>query len=187
MRIAISGTHGVGKSTLIDEFLSAHPDFSHEPEPYAVMVEDYGEEFSAEPTVEDYYRQLEFNVARLQTHRQGERVIYERSPFDFLAYLIALGMLRPLQDCSVLVDSARGIVSDALRHLDVVVFLPLDDSNIEVSDEENPQLRNEVNSQLATIFADHELERAKGSPLLIEARGSTTRRLKMIEAVIRSR
>jgi len=41
MRIAVSGTHGTGKSTLIDEFLGAHPDFVHEPEPYAVMVDDF--------------------------------------------------------------------------------------------------------------------------------------------------
>jgi len=54
MRIAVSGTHGVGKSTLIEEFLRAHPDFVHEPEPYVVLVEDYGEEFSAEPCPEDF-------------------------------------------------------------------------------------------------------------------------------------
>ena len=40
MRVAISGTHCCGKSTLIDEFLSAHPDFAHEPEPYTVLQED---------------------------------------------------------------------------------------------------------------------------------------------------
>jgi hypothetical protein len=68
MRIAVSGTHGTGKSTLIDEFLGAHPDFVHEPEPYAVMVDDFGEEFSAEPCVEDFRRQLEFNIERLRQH-----------------------------------------------------------------------------------------------------------------------
>src|SRR5215211_3229445 len=90
MRIAVSGTHGTGKSTLIDEFLRAHPNFIHEPEPYTVMVEDLGEEFSAEPCVEDLYRQLEFNIDRLRQHAPGERVIYERCPLDFLAYIDAL-------------------------------------------------------------------------------------------------
>src|SRR5262245_55639634 len=90
MRIAVSGTHGVGKSTLIEEFLRVHPEFAHEPEPYAVMVEDYGEEFSAEPCVEDFLRQLEFNLERLGHHAAGGKVIYERCPLDFLAYLSAL-------------------------------------------------------------------------------------------------
>jgi len=51
MRIAVSGTHGVGKSTLIGAFLRRHPEVVHEPEPYTVLVEDLGDEFSAEPSV----------------------------------------------------------------------------------------------------------------------------------------
>src|SRR4029453_1767913 len=90
MRIAVSGTHGVGKSTLIDEFLRKHPEFVHEPEPYTVLVEDLGEEFSDEPRVEDFHRQLEFNIDRLRQHTPGEKVIYERCPIDFLAYIDAL-------------------------------------------------------------------------------------------------
>ena len=90
MRIAISGTHGTGKSTLIDKFLRAHPHFVHEPEPYTVLVEDFGEEFSEEPCVEDFYRQLEFNVEGLKHHTHEPHVIYERCPIDFLAYIAAL-------------------------------------------------------------------------------------------------
>src|SRR6186713_120380 len=90
MRLAISGTHRTGKSTLIDEFLRANPDYVYEPEPYTVLVEDFGEEFAAQPCVEDFYRQLEFNVERLRLHAPGERVIYERCPIDFLAYLAVL-------------------------------------------------------------------------------------------------
>ena len=69
MRIAVSGTHCTGKSTLIDEFLRVHPDFVHEPEPYTVLVEELGEEFSAEPCVEDFQRQLEFNIDSTETAR----------------------------------------------------------------------------------------------------------------------
>src|SRR6476659_2718499 len=90
MRIAVSGTHCVGKSTLIDEFLRVHPEFVHEPEPYTVLVEDYGEEFSAEPCVQDFRRQLEFNLERLAKHSPKENVIYERCPIDFIAYIETL-------------------------------------------------------------------------------------------------
>src|SRR5688572_13336057 len=90
MRIAVSGTHCTGKSTLVEEFLRVHPDFAHEPEPYTVLVEDFGEEFSEKPTVDDFLRQLEFNVDRLRQHPGGEHVIYERCPVDFLAYIDAL-------------------------------------------------------------------------------------------------
>ena len=116
MRIAVSGTHCCGKSTLIDQFLLAHQDFAHEPEPYTVLEEDYGEVFAAEPSAEDFYRQLEFNVSRLRSYGVGERVIYERSPVDFLAYLLALDDLRRDEEASRLGDRSLGIVREAISY-----------------------------------------------------------------------
>src|SRR5262245_35756139 len=127
MRIAISGTHCTGKSTLIDKFLLAHPDFVHESEPYLVLVEDYGEDFAAEPSADDFYRQLEFNLDRLRHYRSGEKVIYERSPVDFLAYLLALSDLRRDRQAVALVEQALGLVHEGIEFLDLIVFLPLDD------------------------------------------------------------
>src|ERR1044071_4227513 len=116
MRVAVSGTHGVGKSTLIDEFLSRHPEYTHEPEPYTVMVEDLGEEFSAEPCVEDFLRQLDFNIDRLKQHAEAdENVIYERCPVDFLAYIHALDP----QTAATVRDS----VYEAMQHLDLILYL----------------------------------------------------------------
>jgi AAA domain len=163
MRIAVSGTHGVGKSTLIDEFLRAHPEFVHEPEPYAVLVEDYGEEFSAEPCVEDFLRQLEFNLERLGQHVAQENVIYERCPLDFLAYLSAL-------DANVS-EILLGRISDAMQHLDLIAYLPLDDSS---SNDEFPKLRRAVDRQLSEILTS-------ASVVVVEATGSTAQRLRAVE------
>ena len=69
MRVAISGTHGCGKSTLIDAFLIGHGDYLHEPEPYEVLQDLYGEAFGAEPTAYEFYRQLEYQVERLSNYR----------------------------------------------------------------------------------------------------------------------
>ncbi|HEX2061204.1 MAG TPA: hypothetical protein VHK90_10720, partial [Thermoanaerobaculia bacterium] len=86
MRIAISGTHCSGKSTLIEDFLAAHPGYLHEPEPYEWL----DDALAAEPSADDFYRQLEISVDRLRGHPRGANVIAERSPVDFLAYLLAL-------------------------------------------------------------------------------------------------
>src|SRR4030095_13845740 len=85
MRIAISGTHCCGKSTLMDAFLTTHSDFSHEPEAYAAL-EDRGETFAAEPSADDFVRQLEYCVDRLDQFAPNEDVIFERCPADYLAY-----------------------------------------------------------------------------------------------------
>ena len=178
MIIAISGTHCVGKSTLVDEFLSAHPDFAHEPEPYAVMVEDFGEEFSDRPCVGDFSRQLDFNVDRLRQHKREERVIFERCPIDFLAYIETLD--------SKAIETAVGIVSEAIRLLDLIVYLPID-NDIEVPDAEYPKLRRAVDRRLSAILRNDEFGIISSSDVVVvEAGGSTTRRLQIVEEAIKA-
>jgi hypothetical protein len=172
MRIAVSGTHCVGKSTLIDEFLRVHPDFIHEPEPYTVMVEDLGEEFSAEPCVEDFQRQLQFAIDRLRQHPPGERVIYERCPLDFLAYIDALDP----KSAEELLDP----ISDAMQHLDLIVYLPLDAAWL---DPEYPKLQKAVDRRLGAIFsADQFGVLGSSRARIIEASGSTEQRLRIVES-----
>ena len=169
MRIAVSGTHGVGKSTLIDEFLRQHPEFVHEPEPYTVMVEDLGEEFSAEPSVEDFRRQLEFNIERLSQHAPGENVIYERCPVDFLAYIHALDR----KSAEALLER----VSEAMRHLDLILYLPFDGTS-----EEFPKLQRAVDRRLRSIFREDEFGiMSSTNAIIVEAEGSTDHRLHTLE------
>ena len=172
MRIAVSGTHGVGKSTLIDEFLRTHQEFVHEPEPYAVLVEDFGEEFSDEPNVEDFLRQLEFNIERLRQHTPGEKVIYERCPVDFLAYIDAL---EPRS-----VEALLGPVSEALQSLDLIVYLPLEDG--QTIEAEYPKLQRAVDQRLSKMLLDDELGII--SKPVVEAKGSTAQRLRVVEITL---
>lgn len=176
MRIAISGTHCVGKTTLIDEFLRAHLDFVHEPEPYTVLVENFGEEFSEEPRFEDFYRQLEFNIERLKQHTREERVIYERCPVDFLAYICVLDFISA--------ESMLKQVRESIQHLDLIVYLPLDhdDNNVEA---EYPKLRKAVDRRLSEIFREDEFGITTSSDVVVaEASGPTAQRLHLIEDII---
>lgn len=177
MRIAISGTHCIGKSTLIDEFLRAHPGFVHEPEPYTVLVEDLGEEFSEEPNVEDFQRQLEFNVERLKHHAREARVIYERCPIDFLAYIATLDTKSA--------ESVLDQVIEGMQHLDVIVYLPLDHNH--VIEAEYPKLRKAVDRRLSVIYNEDDYAIISASGIeVIEATGSTEQRLRTITASIPS-
>ncbi len=192
MRIAVSGTHCCGKSTLIDAFLLNHPDFSHEPEPYIVLQEEYGEDFAAEPSLNDFHRQLEFNVQRLRHYHFGERVIYERSPVDFLAYMMAINDLQRDSMNTRIVEDALDVVTEAIQRLDVIVFLPLDDDDDDnatfgTPESEDPELRRAVDSRLGSILNGDDLDLFSASgPKVLEAHGSTTQRLQTLEAFLRS-
>ncbi len=179
MRIAISGTHCVGKSTLIEDFLRTHPDYIHEPEPYTVLVEEFGEEFSSSPTVDDYYRQLEFNIARLQSHVSGEKVIYERSPVDYLAYMLALRDLGRERASSSFLESVHQIVLDAIACLDFVAYLPIE-KHIEASDDDDLQLRRAVHNRLSDLFSGGDFDFVRTETV----RGTRAQRLRTIEATI---
>ena len=157
----MSGTHGVGKSTLIDEFLRLHPEFEHEPEPYEAMVED-GEEFSEEPCVEDFLRQLEFNLERLGQHASGENVIYERCPFDFVAYLNALDASVP--------EALLKRISAAMQQLDLIVYLPLEHEG----GGEYPKLRRSMDHELSEILTSTNVA-------VVEATGSTSQGMRAVE------
>jgi hypothetical protein len=187
MRIAVSGTHCCGKSTLIDAFLIAHPDFAHEPEPYIVLQEDYGEIFASEPSADDFYRQLEFQVDRLHCYKPGDLVIYERSPVDFFAYLLALNDLHKDSQTMQLIESSYDIVRDAIQLLDVIVFLPLNDNDdgTVISDSEDPALRIAVNDRLTSIFNNDDFNLfISNRPLIVEAIGSTPQRLQILESFL---
>jgi hypothetical protein len=187
MRIAVSGTHCSGKTTLIEEFLRAHPEFGHEPEAYTVMVDDFGEEFSSEPGADDFYRQLEFDVYRLSGRPPDVSVIIERSPIDYLAYLLALKDLKRDKVDDV-VEIALPLVREAIQNLDLIVFLPLDAAHaIELRDDEDPKLRRATDRRLAAIFGDDEYDFFNAGDLaIVEVRGSTAQRLKTLEDAIDS-
>jgi hypothetical protein len=185
MRVAISGTHCCGKSTLIDEFLLVHPEYKHEREPYAVFEEDYGELLAAEPSAEDFHRQLEFMVELSETYRSSDRVIFKRSPVDFLAYMLALEDLGRSGSDARLIEVSLGVVRDAVELLDLIVFLPLEGRS-EVGEDEDPELRSAVNARLLGIFSEGDFNLfGSERPALLEAFGSTTQRLATLQTALK--
>ena len=180
MRIAISGTHASGKSTLIDAFCARHPEYGIEPEPYAVLSELYGETFAEKPAVDDFERQLEYQLEVLARHSRHDQVIFERCPADFLGYMLAMA------GDHTRVDQWNAPARAGLRQLDLIVFLPLNEAApIEIHESEDLILREEVDDLLRDIFLGGELELfAASAPAVIEERGSIDERVAAIEDVL---
>lgn len=169
MRIAVSGTHCSGKSTLVEDFIAVHPDYPHEPEPYEWLVELHGEAIAAQPDAADFYRQLEVSVERLRAYPPGSRMIAERSPLDFLAYLRAL-------EAAELIEAASELAWRGMKQLDLLVVLPLDAADgIVAPESEGLELREAMNDHLLEIISE-------GWDLqVIEVRGAPERRLRALE------
>lgn len=179
MRIAVSGTHCSGKSTLIEDFLAAHPDYLHEPEPY-----EWLDDASGEPDEDDFYRQLELSVGRLRSHGSGAYVIAERSPLDFLAYLLALADVgRSARDCERIASVAE-LAAAGMAHIDLLVVLPLSEQDgIAAPESEDPELREAMNDRLLDLIATdpHTLF---GRTRVVEVYGTRHERLRMLEQAV---
>jgi hypothetical protein len=183
MRVAVSGTHCSGKSTLIDAFLSAHADYAFEPEPYEALNDVYGEGFGSEPSADDFFRQLEYHVERLHHFRPGDRVIFERSPADFVAYLLALEDLRRDTADAALTKQGISAAGNAVALLDVIVYVPA--SDVPAPESEDPKLRRAVDARLEQILLEDVMGLfTNDGPLILELAGPTAQRLRGLEAAL---
>ena len=178
VRIAISGTHCSGKTTLAEDFAAAHREYIHEPEPYEWLEEH--EPLAAEPTADDFLRQLELSVERWSSYARGANVIAERSPLDFLAYLLALEDLgRSGRDCAMNATAVE-LVADGMANIDLLVLLPLEGISAPV--EEDLALRDAMNERLLELIAtDPHALFVNGSPRVVEIQGTPGERLRLLE------
>lgn len=184
MRIVVSGSHCSGKSTLIEAFVDNHSDYQHEPEAY-----ELGEEsFSAEPSAEDFFRQLESHIQRLAKFQLGDRVIVERSPVDYVAYLKALIVLNRDNFAQQLFDKAVVLAREAIHSIDVIVFLSTHDLRTFVPEEEDLELRDVVNELLESMLLSDELDLFSSSDTrVLDAPGTLAARLQLLEQITQQR
>ncbi len=144
MRIAFSGAHRTGKTTLVEELGRALPAYVVVEEPYHLLEEE-GYELAEMPSLEDFELQLERSMECLLGG--GEDQLFDRCPADLLAYLITH------RDAGSF-DVERWLprVRSAMRRLDLIVFVPVEDpdrvAGIEPGEDE---LRWRVDEELRDI------------------------------------
>jgi len=147
MRIAVSGAHHTGKTTLIDELIGSLPTFSAIDEPY-YLPEEEGHAFAEMPRLEDFELQLERSIDSI-VESEGD-CLFDRCPSDILAYLIA-------HDESERFDVNRWIpmVRKAMQLIDLVIFVPIEDPDrVPVTESAHRGLRRRVDEGLRDIVLE---------------------------------
>lgn len=147
MRIAVSGAHRTGKTTLIEELSRALPAYAVVDEPY-YLLEEEGHEFAEMPSLEDFELQLERSIQCIADSEDDQ--LFDRCPADMLAYLVTHHDSDGFD-----VDDWIPRVRSAMRRLDLIVFVPIEDPDrVVVSDPEESELRQRVDEELRDIVVD---------------------------------
>ena len=174
MRIAVSGAHDTGKTTLIDALIGSLPRFSAVDEPY-YQLEEEGHLFSEMPCIEDFELQLE-RAIKCILESDGD-CLFDRCPFDILAYLIAHDDSDGF-DVDVWLPSVR----DAMQCVDLVIFVPIEDPDrVTVSASEYRRLRRRVDQELQEIVLE---DRWTFGVPAIEVAGSPGERVRQVLAYL---
>ncbi len=145
MRIAFTGTHRVGKTSLAEAIATQLPGYVLQQEPYR-QLEEQGYLFSEIATIDDYITQ--FSLAIEQTEAAGENVLFDRCPLDLLAYIHAVSKTRNI-------TSLYADMTNALTQIDLLVFVPVETPDLILCGESDlPRLRLQVNDIVEEWLGD---------------------------------
>jgi len=153
MRIAISGTHFSGKSTLIANFLNKNPCYHHYQEPYYELAQQ--EQGASDFSMESMQEQLAMSIQLLEESTDYEDVIFDRCPIDFIAYMMYFAETDHFDLADSEISESFEPVIEAIQTLDLIVFLPLGaDCQIEYFDSDT-DMRNDVDRHFKQLYRDN--------------------------------
>jgi len=168
MKIAITGAHRVGKTTLAENLHESLPDYDCYTEPY-FELEEAGYLFPEIPTVDDYLAQLEYSIKQIA--KSGDNAVFDRCPVDLLAYVQA--------DPSLNLQALFNKAYNAMKEIDLLVFVPIEDPDIiSCPEAELPELRVRVDEILSDLIRDFDIE-------TIEVQGNLSERLDQVQNKVR--
>jgi predicted ATPase len=171
VRIAVSGAHGTGKSTLIADLARNLPGYAVAEESYYALVAE-GHAFAAQPSREEFELMLERSCLALIAN-DAANLLLDRCPADYLGYLVASP--GPLSE---VLERWFERAAAAMSTLDLVVFVPVEDPDrIDPSAIEHRRLRRRADDALREIVVE---DTWGFIPAVIEVTGSAEERVKQV-------
>jgi GTPase SAR1 family protein len=180
MRIAVVGTHGSGKTTLVEDFVAAMPGYEAVPEPYWLLAQQ-GVVFADGPDVAGLEEQLKQSCALILAASEAD-LVFDRCPLDLIAYLEVVSAAEGFEwspDGKLLKR-----IEDSLATLDLVAFVPLqrpDEITVAI---EYPKLRTRVDARLKTMLREDDLGLLADGPPVIEITGTRQQRVARLSQLL---
>lgn len=194
MRIAVSGSHSLGKSTVVNDWVAAHPEYRREEEPYRALslAGPYEIRFRDASTRLQNGIQMYYSISRV--HRFSTctaDVIFDRAPVDYIAYSVYTANQGTTDIDATFVETLVPAVRESLDHLDILAFVPKTDNwPVEMeADGIRPvdhAYRDEVDAIFKQIYREGRFQvmPATNGPHLVELWGPRELRLSQLQLAI---
>lgn len=192
MRIAVTGTNGIGKSTLIKSMLDMWECYTTPDKTYRdVLTQD---KYTTTMCQDTQLKVLDNMIDSLKCYGKDDNVIFDRCPIDNIVYSIH-GHERGDIDESFITECAAR-VKESLRMLDLILFIPITThDNIDIADnlkdkgDLNLQYATEIDHLFKSIYKQWENKESpfvdyEDKPHVIEVFGTPEQRLEMVKLYI---
>ena len=193
MRIAVSGAHSQGKSTLVWDWVKRHPHYIREEEPFrALHAEGYDIQFRQNCNRLHNGIQMYYNASRVNLYTSlNQCVIFDRAPVDYIAYSQYTADKGTTDIDDAFVEAMVPRVRETLRRLDLLVFVPMTDLwPVDMEDDGirpvDLPYRAEVDAIFKQIYRDkrYDVMPKQDPPKLIELWGSREERLERLDQAL---
>jgi predicted ATPase len=126
MKISLSGAGNTGKSTLLEAFLRRWPMYKTPTSTYRDLIKKNNLPHSSRTSDDTQATILEWMLNEQDKYTKDDRVIYDRCPWDCLAYTLQANENDQVSDgtTAAIVD----IVKNSLKHVDIIFWIRHDPS-----------------------------------------------------------
>lgn len=155
MRIAFSGTQNTGKSTLVSAFLRKWPMYGTPVKTYRDVIKEHKLEHSSNTNEETQLLILDWMMKTQESMSKTEKIVYDRCTWDNLVYTLVANSYDQISD--EVTAATISLVRESMKHLDIIFWLPFDDSIKIVDDgvrDTNIEHIKEVDGVFAQLY-DH--------------------------------
>lgn len=192
MKIAVSGTHCIGKSTFITDFLANWPTYKTPKETYRSFIKSKNLPHSKEGTEESQQAILDYLIEESRQFSRNDNVIFDRCLLDNLAYSSWLFLNGKVSE--KFLDQTRLAIRKEISDFDIILFFPLTKfSEVEFKEDEmrdsDPVYREEIDNIFKTFLKSYQQQDGRvfpvdDSPPMIEIFGNQLQRIKLTELYI---
>jgi hypothetical protein len=189
MKIAISGSTNMGKSTLIKDFVKNWPMYELQEKSYRDILVEKKLPHSKESTEETQKVILDFLVEQAIESPSKDFSITDRCVLDVIAYSAWLNLNGKLSD--KLLDEQRILARETLKLYDIIFYIPLTKvASVPMENDGFREIDENFREEIDNIFKAFSQSYDKGdgrifpkddSPALIEIFGNPQERIKMVE------